>query len=306
MTPQELAAAEREFLIRSDKWAAVRIVAEFARLRASITDYLTANLQGAISIARLEENSFLEDLLEEIDTALRVVKNPFTRIVARNQQRVINFAADSLNRYLLTSIFSPDAPAIKKLIGRVQSGTTLAKFFDRLAPVVRMRAKETLIEGFAAGESSAAIARRLGAVSDLARHRVLTIARTETNEAYRAAAREFYAGAEIREYIWMSVLDARTCLVCWHLHGRRFKSSKKVFSHPNCRCTLIPKTKNAPEIPTGAELFEKLEKGVQKQILGEKRFEIFRAGGRIDHFVGNERSTDRGDRYFIKSLTDLD
>jgi hypothetical protein len=65
----------------------------------------------------------------------------------------------------------------------------------------------------------------------------------------------------------MAVLDARTCVICWNLHGRTFNSSLKVFSHPNCRCTMIPVTQEWPRsrpAPSGS----RLEPGFQKQILG--------------------------------------
>ena len=307
MTPQELAIAQREFLIRTEKQSAMVLRAEFETLKKNINEYLTANIRGTITIKKLEENSFLEKVLAEIDVQLTRIRNPFTRIITRGQQRVVNYAANSLNKFLSTSIFSPDKEAIQKLIGRTQNGSTLARFFDRLNPVVADRAKAALIEGFELGESTNAIAKRLSDVSDIARQRALTIARTETNEAYRAASREFYTDAGIKEYVWLSKLDARTCLVCWMLHGRKFKTSVKTFSHPNCRCVLLPRTKSTANIPTGADLFFRLEKGFQKQILGTRRFETWVSGNiKLNDFVGSEMSEEFGERYFIKSLNNQD
>ena len=121
----------------------------------------------------------------------------------------------------------------------------------------------------------------------------------------RSANRSFLNDAGIEKYIWMSPLDTRTCIICWNLHGLKFKTSKKIFSHINCRCVLIPKTKNTGEITTGAEKFAKLEIGFQKQILGGKRFEMFRGGKSFESFVAAESSKEFGERYLIKNLSDL-
>lgn len=305
MTPRELAIIQREYLIRTEKQSAVRLSAEFETLKQNINEYLTANLTGRITIARLNENSLLEKILGQLDAQLQRIRNPFTRIVTTGQQRVINFAAESLGKLLVSTIFSPDREAVRKLVGRTQNGSTLARFFDRINPFAREKAREALIDGFALGESPAAIARRMSDVANLARARALTIARTETNEAYRAASREFYVEAEIKEYVWLSALDERTCLICWRLHGQKFASSKKIFSHPNCRCVLVPKTKNAGAIPTGEKLFAKLEPGAQREIVGAKRFELLQSGFKLKDFVDVKKSGEFGDQFLIRNLTDF-
>src|SRR5262245_37512715 len=100
MTPQELAIEQREYLIRTEKRSAVVLIAEFEKLKQNINESLTANLRGTLTIQKLEENSFLEKVLSEIDAQLQGIKNPFTRIITRGQQRVINFAAEALNKFL--------------------------------------------------------------------------------------------------------------------------------------------------------------------------------------------------------------
>lgn len=307
MTPEQLAQEQREFLIRTEKESAVVVLAEFEILKKNISQYLTANLTGRSTVSKLYENSFLEKTLDEIEIQIERIKNPFARIITRGQQQVINFASVTLQKFLnvKTSIFLPDREAIQKLIGRTQSGTTLARIFQRLKPAAREIAKKEFIEGFAIGEPVQMIAKRLSGVADVARHRALTISRTETNEAYRAASREFYAEADIKEYIWCARLSARTCLICWHLHGRKFKTSVKVFSHLNCGCVLIPRAKNQTPLATGASQFSKLEGGFQKQILGTKRFELFQSGTEFNNFVGASKSEEFGERYFVKNLSEF-
>lgn len=287
MTLQEFAKIQRDYLIRVEKQSALSLIIEFENLRENISDYLTTNLNSA-AISTIDERTFLEKTLEEINAKIELIRNPFTRIISHGQERVISFASNSLRKFLdlKTSIFSPDREAVKKLIGRTQDeNSSLAKSFSKLKSDVAEKAKLELIEGFEKGESHTSIAARLNKATDLGRWRSLTISRTETNEAYRAASREFYDEGNIKKYIWMAVLDPRTCLICWHLHGRIFKSKIKVFSHPNCRCVLIPY--QGQKVKTGAEIFANLETGVQKDILGPARFELFKDGTKLKDFVRN-------------------
>jgi SPP1 gp7 family putative phage head morphogenesis protein len=153
---------------------------------------------------------------------------------------VINSAADATKRFtqLSSSIFRTDREAIKKLIGRTQDGGSLTNFFKRLDQPVREASKKALIEGFSKGEGADEIARRLRDAADIGRSRALTIARTETNEAYRAASREFLSGSgEIKKYVWLAVLDTRTCLICWALHGRH---STAIVKSPLIRIAAAP------------------------------------------------------------------
>jgi hypothetical protein len=103
----------------------------------------------------------------------------------------------------------------------------------------------------------------------------------------------------------MAVLDARTCPICWSLHGRIFASDKKVFSHPNCRCTLIPVIKGMKPVETGAEKFAKLQPGFQKQILGPARYELYKSGTELNSFIGSAADKEFGEKHFIKPLSDL-
>jgi len=99
-------------------------------------------------------------------------------------------------------------------------------------------------------------------------------------------------------------LDHRTCLICWTLHNRVFETDKKVVSHPNCRCTLV--AYQGERLVTGDESFEKLEKGVQKQILGKSRFELFENGDlNLSDFIDSRNSKEYGQNFYIKSLSDI-
>lgn len=310
MTPEQFAAEQREFVILTEKQSAILLLAEFRELKSEISQFLTTNLTGTITIQKITENAFLERALDEIDVQIERITNPFSRIVTRGQQRVINFAARALRRFLeieSDGIFSVDQSAVQKLIGRTQSGTSLSNFFRRLKIPIREKAKAELIEGFALGESSRKIAKRINDVADTGLARALGISRDSTVYAYRSASIDFYKQTKsVSGYRFMSSLDVRTCIICWRLHGKVFKLKHKPFVHYQCRCVITPvfaDEKNS--IQTGIEQFNKLEKGYQKQILGNKRFELFENGNTLQSFISMKESKEFGEIPFIKPLADL-
>lgn len=308
MTPKEFAKLQRNYLIRTEKQSAVLIASEFEAVKRDLQKFLIENARREATIKNLYADSFLERLLLFIDNQLDFLSIPFSRIVSRGQKLVINFTSKILADYLSldASIFSPDKEAIRILIGRTQTGETLQKYFLRMKPEIAEKAKQTLIEGFALGESNSQIAKRITDVSDVSRYKAMRISRTETNEAYRTATREFYEGADVKKYVWQSVRDSRTCLICWTLHNRVFKTSKKVFSHPNCRCVLLPFFDGDEKIGSNDD-FLKLETGFQRQILGPKRFELFQSGKfKIEDFVKSQNSKEFGEKFSIKNLSEFE
>jgi len=64
-------------------------------------------------------------------------------------------------------------------------------------------------------------------------------------------------------------------------------------------------TKNTSIVETGIKRFEKLETGYQKQILGEKRFQMYADGFDLNNFVGSSQSDEFGLQHFIKPLSDF-
>lgn len=314
MTVKKFATQQREILITTEKQSAILLAAQFEAMKREISKFLLETFSEKNVPESLRVKSYLERILLLVDNQIDRVSIPFSQIVARAQRNVIIKSSNLLKRFLRleldSAIFSPDREAIRQLIGRAFDGNSLQKFFLRMKAPMRDRVRVELIEGFALGESHQQIARRIASVSDAGYTRALTISRTETNTAYRAASREFYQAAGIKQYVWLSVLDPRTCLVCWHLHGQKFKSSAPVFGHVNCRCVLVPLVKNQKPIATGAENFSKLEAGYQKQILGAKRFEMFQASEiKFEDFVGSRFDAQPGGtqvrRFFVKNLSDL-
>jgi len=309
MTAEQFAKLQRDFLIKTEKRSAILLDAEFARLKREITEYLFQNLSGSVSLENLYRQNFLDNFLDILTEKVDILSSSFSRVVSRTQGDVINFTSGELKKYLKlkieSSIFSPDREAIRHLIGRAFEGKSLQTVFKRMKQPVASRARIELIEGFALGESNAAIAKRISDVTGMARYRALVLSRNETQMSYRAASTEFYAENDITEYRFLSALDPRSCLVCWRLHGTKWKLEVKPHIHVGCRCCVVPVLKSDGEIKTGIEHFQSLETGYQKQILGTKRFDLYQNGSSLESFVGAKKSKEFGQNYFVRNLSDL-
>ncbi len=101
---------------------------------------------------------------------------------------------------------------------------------------------------------------------------------------------------EIKGYVWSSILDTSTCLVCGELDGRKFKkiSDAPVYPvHSRCRCVLIPYTENTESsIPDSySQWFENQSDLDKRKILGKARFELYENGMKVKSFVNNGKVT---------------
>lgn len=156
--------------------------------------------------------------------------------------------------------------------------------------------RRELVRGVQVGENPRESARRMvnrveGAFNG-GLTRALTIARTETLDAYRQAAaavqeesRDVLAG-----WVWLARLDSRGCPACWAMHGTEHPLDEPgPLGHPQCRCSRTPKTMSwrdlgfdldEPEdaIPDAEAVFRSLSRDEQLKIMGAVRLGLLDRG----------------------------
>lgn len=158
--------------------------------------------------------------------------------------------------------------------------------------------RRSLIRGLATGDNPRVTARRMLADTEGRFNggltRTLRIARTETLDAMRAAARlsdEANAAVLAGRWAWTASLSTRTCPACWSMHGQEFPLSQPgPEGHVNCRCARVPVTKTWADLgfigieeppslmPDAEAAFAELDPAVQLEILGRRRYEAWLAG----------------------------
>lgn len=123
--------------------------------------------------------------------------------------------------------------------------------------------------------------------------RALTIARTETLDAHRAAtkASEKANKEVLQEWEWHASLGARTCPSCWAKHGIRHPLDEDgPNDHQNGRCTRVSITKSWAELgfkgidepasvtPDAEAVFNSLTPETQRAIMGPERLRMLQDG----------------------------
>ena len=104
--------------------------------------------------------------------------------------------------------------------------------------------RETLTEGFEAGESVAKLADRVIEYYGQANKvRAAMVARTETIAASVEGNLQGYENLGVEKVQWYTALDDRTCDTCGPRHDEEFpvkETHELIPAHPNCRCVFIP------------------------------------------------------------------
>lgn len=157
--------------------------------------------------------------------------------------------------------------------------------------------RRELIRGVASGSNPRATAARIMKRTEKVGfngglNRALNIARTESLDAHRAAARVGrMAHADVLGgWTWLSKLDTRTCPSCWAQHGSVHPiDASGPDDHQQGRCTAMPTTKSWADLgidvdeppsllPDAGTLFEGLPSTDQLAILGPGRYDAWVRG----------------------------
>lgn len=157
--------------------------------------------------------------------------------------------------------------------------------------------KRELTHGIVVGDNprttAARIVRRLEGRFSGGLARAERIARTEMLDAYRTAEWETEkANREVvRGWVWMTTLDARTCISCLVQHGTEHSLDEfGPADHQNGRCTRVPLTRSWADLgfagieeppnalPDAREWFDGLTEETQRRIMGPGRFQLYQDG----------------------------
>lgn len=95
------------------------------------------------------------------------------------------------------------------------------------------------------------------------------------------------------DYVWVAILDSSTCIVCGELNGTRYASLSDAPIPPihlRCRCICLPELKSEPiETETYSNWISHQSESDQLKILGRTRYNLYKQGMSIDHFVNDGR-----------------
>lgn len=199
---------------------------------------------------------------------------------------------------------------------RLLAAASAVRIGDTVRPLARTAFAEvqrTITRTRPVDTDSRRLARHVEAVFNGALTRAMNTARTETLDAYRAAAQAVQQAnrGHLAGWQWLCSLDRRACVACWVMHGTVHDvDDPGPLDHPNGRCMRLGVVRDDTDatsaVPDARFRFDALPEADQVAILGPHRLDLLRAG-RITWADLAQRRTTRGWRpsYAPTSVTDL-
>lgn len=301
--------------------------------QAALAELMAGAVDGKISRAAVAKNIRLRDALKTARTMLDELARTTDGVIVNDVGEAVLDALDG-HAALIGSQLPPNTAAAGVSFTRM-SPDALAAIVERTtkqihsstrplpADVERVMKRE-LIRGIAVGANPRATAQRMlqqtegrfnGGLT-----RALTIARTETLDAHRAAtkASEKANKTILEEWEWHAALNARTCPSCWSKHGTRHPLEEDgPLDHQNGRCARVTVTKSwadlgfdieePPSLTKDAKaVFNDLTPETQRDIMGAQRLELLQSGKVSWADLSSKRETDGWrDSYTVTAVKDL-
>lgn len=190
-----------------------------------------------------------------------------------------------------------DPASVEKLVGKTATGQPVASLLAGFGPAARDRVTHALVVGIVAGQGPRKTASAVREAMGTTASHALTVTRTETLRAYREARIDSMRQSRVVEaWTWVCSFGPRTCPACWAMHGTVHPISEPFGSHPNCRCSPVPRTiswaelgidapDTTPFVESGSSVFARLPAGEQQRILGPGGHALYRNGVPLPAFA---------------------
>lgn len=340
-----MTAAERELRRQRRQLRGVenRAAAELRRTYLAVYKRLRENLDTLIEAIRQAESQGAEvkvswlvnqwqytQLIDELEREVWAWGRQSSETVAgaqhaalvnvnAHQSTLVGLSLPTQAR-IATELISLSSPAIQKYVGFAGDGKPLGELFDKIAPTVRKEAQDVISYGIARGQSPRVVASAFRKVASIPLDRALTISRTEMLRAYRSASLDWMQAnnAVVSGWTWVCEFDNRTCIACAAMNGTFHPPTEQPGMHVNCRCTMSPTTKSWKELgfdemeqfepirQTPEEMFDALPEGMQRSIMGNTRFDLYKSGQiSLSDNVKVTHSPKWGDSHGVRPLKDL-
>lgn len=290
--------------VRALTAAWVRTWDTLAALFSSAVEDMVADAEEWPGRRTVETHPALQDALDAAQRALDALTDLVVTETTRAADTVIDRAADDQAGLVASQLPpghtpAPAAPGFhQRAIDTIRARTRqrIHSLTRPLTPEAVAAMRTELVRGVETGENPRETARRMvrrveGAFNG-GLTRALVIARTETIDAWREAARatQDVSRDTVAGWVWLARLDSRTCPACWAMHGTEHPLTEPgPLGHQQCRCSRAPKTVSwrdlgidmdepDDEIPDAEAVFRALPRDQQLQIMGPARLALLDSG----------------------------
>ena len=252
---------------------------------------------------RCGTKSRCNELKKEIDNRLSEMEDEIAEFIALELPKIIEDEDEWLNKNikpLFNIQLEDNAKAIKRLamIPIATAGAAIgfaALISNRLKTIYNSEITQSYITGLSLKELKNDYESRFNSFDRGLEADAETLGSSLGNQYERIIFTK--NNNLIKRYMWSSMLDTSTCLVCGMLDGQIYDDITNVQiypAHDRCRCRIIPLPDFVSDEEakiTYSEWFERQPEKKKYNILGKTRFQLYESGMKIKQFVNNGKIT---------------
>ncbi|HXG86520.1 MAG TPA: minor capsid protein [Pyrinomonadaceae bacterium] len=311
----ELAQSFRQRLLRREAKASADVLSAFESVLTNLNPKIEALQKELENNPNIElVRIFLLERYKALEAQTKVEIARFSGVAAQitgGAQRINSeFAlseASALIQSQTNAFVRLPTRAVESFVGLASDGSSLNKIFAAISGVAVKAVRDKLTVSIALGHNPRKLASEIRRSFGTPAARALTLSRNESLRSYREASRHIYLENSnlVSGYVRLSARNARTCPICWALDGEIYETSEPFASHVACRCSILPYM-GKPLAKTGVQIFAALDADNQREILGNGKFELYRAGKiSLNDLVETRNDKRWGKVRFEKSLRNL-
>lgn len=271
-----------------------RLMVHFESLAEQVTRMAEAG--EAVSVGKLYQLERWQRMAAAIDREFALYAPFASDLIEAEQQHLLSAGADAAVDTLGAigrSSGIPDALGVEHAVGIIEGmpkeayaqlvgqteGGPLLSLLNEATAGTGGDIGQVLTQGVGLGKNPTVVAREMADAFGVPLARAQCIARTEMLSAFRATSQDSYRRVGLTQYERLSAQDSRVCPGCIAAEGTLYPVEVAFQDHPNCRCTLLPYWPGiGGNWPTGEEWFKQQDEGLQRSLLGNTRFDMWKSG----------------------------
>ena len=341
---QDIIARYQADMRAIDREATGRLIESYRRvyddIRAKVESLAGRALgegpEAVLTATQLRNLSEYKDMMATIQREMQRYGAVVDDVVGAAQEKAVNSGAAAA-RQMILELF-PEAArgsivgvlqrmpreAVIALVGALREDSplasiTLARWGDKAAKQIGEQLVKGMVTGIGSRKTAREILKALDPALGMPLSKALTIARTETNRAFRSATRETYRRNPhvVKGWIWYANIngDPEPCLACLAMHGTKHDMDETLDDHPNGRCTMLAITPSFEElgiegvdepdrtVETGEEWFNRQPEERQREMMGEQRYELWKQGNLdFEDMATTHHSDEWGDSIGVRPI----
>lgn len=243
------------------------------------------------------------DILAEIDDLLKEYKSNCNKIYETSFDDISIYQSNWLKDFMKElgkDIIIPATILSSIKFSPVANTTGYKNIVEREVFNIRENVNNALKVAYLTKEDTEQVAQRIEKREEKTERDVTSDSKTINTAAFSTVSYLIYK-ANKQKVVYSSILDTVTCIDCGMNNGKIFEVGNAPILpiHYNCRCYYIPyEITEDGEVPESyLDWVETLSDEEQYEILGKTRYQLYKAGFPIKHFVD-----DKGKLLLLKDL----